>query len=311
MVSGVGPKQTLSKFKIKPVSELENVGQNLEDHLLFGASYQVNALTHSALSHADYYPDAAKEYAETGKGMLSNPGGEILAWEKLSAKAETSLSDSGRKVLKAVPRDWPDLEFLMLDAYSGDNQNYIEGAPKTPYMYASPAAAIMVQQSRGSITISSNDTTVPPVINPNWLTHPVDQELSLYAFKRLRKMMDTSEMKKAWVEEVLPGRNVSSDAAILDAIRSTAIQVFHASCTCKYFYFYVLTCRLTDEFTGRMGKSPEAGAVVDSRARVFGTKRLRVVDASAMPFLPPGHPQATICKSIQTRQPFETDLMIM
>lgn len=50
-----------------------------------------------------------------------------------------------------------------------------------------------------------------------------------------------------------------------------------------------------------MGKSPESGAVIDSRARVFGTKSLRVVDASSMPFLPPGHPQSTICKSNTTQ----------
>jgi choline dehydrogenase len=35
-------------------------------------------------------------------------------------------------------------------------------------------------------------------------------------------------------------------------------------------------------------------AVVDSKARVYGVKGLRVVDASAFPFLPPGHPQATV-----------------
>jgi choline dehydrogenase-like flavoprotein len=39
-------------------------------------------------------------------------------------------------------------------------------------------------------------------------------------------------------------------------------------------------------------------AVVDSRARVFGVNRLRVVDASAIPFLPPGHPQSTCCECI-------------
>ena len=32
-------------------------------------------------------------------------------------------------------------------------------------------------------------------------------------------------------------------------------------------------------------------------ARVFGVQGLRVVDASAFPLLPPGHPQATICES--------------
>jgi choline dehydrogenase len=43
-----------------------------------------------------------------------------------------------------------------------------------------------------------------------------------------------------------------------------------------------------------MGKKTDKMAVVDSEGRVYGAKRLRVVDASAMPFLPPGHPMATV-----------------
>lgn len=46
-----------------------------------------------------------------------------------------------------------------------------------------------------------------------------------------------------------------------------------------------------------MGNSDDASAVVDSKARVFGTRGLRVVDISAFPFLPPGHPQATVCEN--------------
>ena len=38
-------------------------------------------------------------------------------------------------------------------------------------------------------------------------------------------------------------------------------------------------------------------AVVDSHARVFGVSGVRVVDASTFPFLPPGHPQSTVCES--------------
>lgn len=37
-------------------------------------------------------------------------------------------------------------------------------------------------------------------------------------------------------------------------------------------------------------------AVVDTHARVYGVTGVRVVDASAFPFLPPGHPQSTVCK---------------
>ena len=49
---------------------------------------------------------------------------------------------------------------------------------------------------------------------------------------------------------------------------------------------------------GAMGKKGDPKAVVDSKARVFGVEGLRVVDASAFPILPPGHPSAVICKSL-------------
>lgn len=45
-----------------------------------------------------------------------------------------------------------------------------------------------------------------------------------------------------------------------------------------------------------MGVESDSMAVVDSHARVYGVQGLRVVDASAFPFLPPGHPQSTVCK---------------
>lgn len=35
-------------------------------------------------------------------------------------------------------------------------------------------------------------------------------------------------------------------------------------------------------------------AVVDSKVEVYGVQRLRVVDVSAMPFRPLGHPMATV-----------------
>jgi choline dehydrogenase len=43
-----------------------------------------------------------------------------------------------------------------------------------------------------------------------------------------------------------------------------------------------------------MGRGDDVMAVVDSKARVYGVEGLRVVDASAFPFLTPGHPQSGI-----------------
>lgn len=65
---------------------------------------------------------------------------------------------------------------------------------------------------------------------------------------------------------------------IKKAIKGTLQTVWHASSTCK------------------MGLSADSMAVVDSHARVYGVKGVRVVDASAFPFLPPGHPRSTICE---------------
>ena len=67
------------------------------------------------------------------------------------------------------------------------------------------------------------------------------------------------------VGEILPGRDVESDDALLDYLRQTGSTVFHATCTCK------------------MGRDPLA--VVDSELRVHGIEGLRVIDVEPTPLL--------------------------
>ncbi len=307
MISGVGPANVLEQYGIPVVSDLQGVGQNMWDHFIFGASYQVTTLTHSALGNPSSLQQAIAQYRANGSGLLGNPGGDILAWEKLPNRQRKSLSPSTQASLAEFPPDWPEVEYLILDAYSGDNENYITGAPHTPYMYISPAAAIITPQSRGNVSISSADSEDPPLINPNWLSHPADRELAVAAFKRIRELMATEIVKSVTVgDEILPGPEVVTDADILDAIEKNGIEAFHASATCKFeFRFFLpgVVDRCTDEVRpkqkGKMGQKHDPMAVVDSQARVFGTRGLRVVDISAFPFLPPGHPQATVCKSLR------------
>jgi choline dehydrogenase len=90
----------------------------------------------------------------------------------------------------------------------------------------------------------------------------------------------TTSMKPILIGgEYNPGTlNVSTDAQILNWIQTNLVPAWHASSTCA------------------MGKVQDPNAVVDSSAKVIGVKNVRVVDASAFPFLPPGHPQSTVCK---------------
>ena len=133
--------------------------------------------------------------------------------------------------------------------------------------------------SRGNVTIRSNDTAVNPIVNPNWLVDPRDQEMAIAAYKQARAVFASNVTRPVIVGlEAFPGLNVSTDADILSLIQQSASASYHASATCK------------------MGLANDSMAVLDSKARVYGVQGLRVVDASAFPVLPPGHPSSTICE---------------
>lgn len=99
-------------------------------------------------------------------------------------------------------------------------------------------------------------------------------------FKRMRQAFQSDAMAPVVIgEEYNPGTQVQSDEDILEFIKNNVMTLWHPACTCK------------------MGTSDDPMAVVDNESRVLGVSGLRVVDASAFPFLPPGHPQSTVCMS--------------
>lgn len=129
------------------------------------------------------------------------------------------------------------------------------------------------------MTLRSSNAADLPVINPNWLDTEIDQRLAVASYKRIRDMFRTPAIRSILIgPEYFPGFEYQSDAEVLEVIKNTLMTIYHASCTCK------------------MGTRNDSMAVVDHRARVFGVSGLRVVDASAFPFLPPGHPQSVVCK---------------
>ena len=118
-----------------------------------------------------------------------------------------------------------------------------------------------------------------PIVSPNWLLDVRDQELALAGFKQARAVFTTNVTRPIVLgAEAFPGVNVSTDAEILSLIQQSASASYHASATCA------------------MGMANDTMAVLDSKARVYGVQGVRVVDASAFPVLPPGHPSSTICK---------------
>ncbi|OCL09667.1 GMC oxidoreductase [Glonium stellatum] len=272
MVSGIGPQATMKSLGITVIKGLPGVGQNMWDHVMFGSVYPVGVVTATRLvTDTSAALEALAEFA-LQEGPLTAPGFGALAWEKLPADSRSTLSSQTLTALSTFPADWPEVECLALDGILGPWGSASDKNVSDGNSYGSVAAALVAPLSQGNVTITSADTSVAPVINPNFLTHPADAEVAVAAFKRARQVWQNINITVG--PEYLPGPSVQTDAEILQFIRTSLVQVWHASSTCA------------------MGQANDTMAVVDSTAKVFGVSNLRVVDASIFPILSPGHPQS-------------------
>ena len=286
IVSGIGPRDALDELSIPVLSELPGVGQNMWDHIMFGPAYEVNFDTLDRVLHDPVVlAQSALEYTQMPpKGPLTSNVVEFIGWEKLPEKYRQTWSQETRDAMAQFPPDWPEVEHISGNGYIG---NFWFPALQQPItldgkQYATILGAMVAPTSRGNISLVSDDTSMKPKINPNWLTTKADQEVAVSWWRRMREVWDTEVLQEIIVPqddgtpEYWPGRQVETDEEILDVIQDSLMTVWHAAGTCK------------------MGKPDDETAVIDSEARVYGVEGLRVVDGSSLPLLPPGHPQSTI-----------------
>lgn len=282
MLSGIGPAQTLKQYNIPVLVDAPGVGQNMWDHIFVGPTYRVQVDTFSKVARDPVYAaQALVDYEAKQSGPLTSNSADYLGWEKVPESMLQDFTPQAKQDLASFPADWPNIEYLSGPGYVGNFSDLMANQPLDQYEYGTILAAVVSPLSRGNVTLQSGSINDLPLVNPNWLTSDTDAQIAVAAFKRARQAFQSSGMSPVTIgEEYWPGSKIQSDEEILYMIRSNLMTVWHASCTCK------------------MGKSEDPMAVVDSQSRVFGVKNLRVVDASAFPHLPPGHPQSANCEYI-------------
>ncbi|MHA7888615.1 GMC family oxidoreductase [Roseicyclus sp.] len=118
-------------------------------------------------------------------------------------------------------------------------------------------------RSRGTVRLASSDPAAAPLIDPNYLSDPQDREMSIRGLKLTQEIMAQRPLAKYVLAERLPGPGVKTDQEYFDFICEHSKTSHHCAGTC------------------RMGSDP--AAVVDTRLRLNGIERLRVVDNSIMP----------------------------
>ncbi len=156
----------------------------------------------------------------------------------------------------------PDAEFLAAPVMFADN------GLGTPFAHAiSFGPSMLTPRSRGSVLLASDDPTTKPKIVHNYLDDPDDVRTAILA---LRAALDISrqEALTPYTESAYRPPASDSDADLLDYIRQYSHSIYHPTSTCAM------------------------GQVVDAELRVLGVEGLRVADASVMPSIVRGNPNA-------------------
>ena len=126
--------------------------------------------------------------------------------------------------------------------------------------------AFLRPRSRGTVRLASADPKAAPLIDPNYWRDPYDRECAIKGLRLAREILRQPALKPFVLAERLPGDDLDTDEEL----------AAYAYRSCKTDHHPAGTCA--------MGVG--ADAVVTPDLKVRGLEGLRVVDASAMPFVP-------------------------
>ncbi|KAK5649695.1 hypothetical protein RI129_000724 [Pyrocoelia pectoralis] len=281
MLSGIGPQEDLKKLNIPVIQHLK-VGYNLQDHIsliynfLINDTVTISDLGVQNLSHI-------LNYWLNSKGPLTIPGGaEALAFVKTD--------------LNTYLDDVPDLELVL---GSGGLNNDFFGSLRKVFNFPnklfynvygpivlSPAFSIstvlLKPKSRGRVRLKDNNWMSEPLIYLNYFADESDVNVMVEGFKYAKVVGESKRFQKynsKIYHFTIPACThlpTLTDNHVACLVRNLATSLGHQVGTCK------------------MGPINDSDAVVDAHLKVYGIRRLRVIDGSIMPHIISGHPNSVI-----------------
>jgi choline dehydrogenase len=253
MLSGIGPEAQLKLHGLKTVVDLAGVGENLQDHHEVPVVSATNG--HFGYDGEDKGFKALKnglQYMLFGTGPVSSVGVEACAYVDPLGGKRPTIK------MYCVPSVYLDADVKGEKPKDGVTLN----------------ACLLRPKSRGTVKLRSANPADKPLVDNNYLAEPEDLDLEIEGLKFAREILKQKPLSDRITLEVLPGKNVTSKADLAEHCRRTVKTNWHPVGTC------------------RMGKAKDKNAVLDSELRVRGIEGLRVIDASAMPFIPSGNTNA-------------------
>ncbi|OQE13541.1 hypothetical protein PENFLA_c046G06209 [Penicillium flavigenum] len=268
-LSGIGNPGILRQFDIPVQVNISTVGENLQDQTNNGFSYEGNEFwlgspTFSALPSADdIFGENAPTVASDVNSSLAEYAKRVAGYSNGAVEEANVLAAFQLQHDQIFKSQVPYAEIVLLPIGNSFSSEYW---PLLPF-------------SRGSVHINSTDGSQPPSINPNYFMFGQDLKAHADVARYIRKAFSTPPLRTLVREELAPGQKHvpenASDSIWEGWVKSKYRSNFHP--------------------VGTASMLPRhKGGVVDAELRVYGTKNVRVVDASVLPFQLTGHLTSTL-----------------
>ncbi|HTW27639.1 MAG TPA: GMC family oxidoreductase [Acetobacteraceae bacterium] len=254
MLSGIGPAGVLTAHGIAVRVDLPGVGRNLQDRYEVPVVSRMAFPQWRALQGAQFRAGDRlyRQWADRGRGMYAS-NGVALAVRRRSGTAGPA----------------PDLFCMaLIGRFQGYFPGYAQFSADHPGCLTWAILKAHTANRAGTVTLASADPCDPPRVDFRFFSEGGDHDLAavVEAIRFVRRIAEPLRQDGLIAEEVAPGTDVQSDAALGQFVRDHAWG--HHACG---------TCAIGPR---------EAGGALDSRLRVYGTRGLRVVDASVFPRIP-------------------------
>jgi choline dehydrogenase len=253
-LSGVGPADELSALGIDVVQNLPGVGEHLQDHL-------------------EVYIQYASRLPVSVAPALKWRNRPWVGFRWLffrTGPGATNHFEAGGFVRGNDDVDYPNLMFHFLPIAI----RYDGSKPASDHGYQVHIGP-MYSDARGSVKIVSPDPTLHPALRFNYLSTDQDRREWVEAVRVARSILTQPAFDPFNAGEISPGPGVETDEEILDWVARDAETALHPSCTC------------------RMG-TDDMSVLDPTTLGVHGVDGLRVVDASAMPYITNGNIYAPV-----------------
>ena len=253
MLSGLGPADHLRAMGVKPIVDLPGIGENLQDH------HEVPVVAATNGHYGYFGEDRGFRALANGLQYLLFRTGPVSS-VGVEAAAYFDPDGSGRPIIKmyCVPTVYLDADVKDVAPQDGVTLN----------------ACLLRPKSRGTVRLRSAHPGDKPVVDNNYLAEPEDLRLEIAGLRFARRILAAKPLASRITAELLPGVGVVDDVGLAAHCRRTVKTNWHPVGTC------------------RMGPDGDPLAVLDAECRVRGVARLRIIDASAMPFVPSGNTNA-------------------